>query len=597
MNREQLDQAIRDHKAGAFDKAEHTYRALLRSEPRNSEVMFLLGKLAHQQGRHAQALQLFSEIIARDGRNAAAYNRRAMVHQTLGRFAPSLADLDQAIALKPRFPEALLNRGYALANMGRFGEAEASYRAAIAAAPAFAEAHYALGALLLREGRDREAIAALEAALRLKPQLAVALVDLSLAAARSGDADRCAEIAARVSAEAKAALPAGNAGMLHQCAIAQVNLGRFEDAFALLREAVARHGDSAKLHNALGAVRTSAGAPAAAIPHYRQALALRADHPGYAFNLAFALLATGNWREGWQHFEARLRGPRARQLSGPLFVPERRWCGEDLSGRSLLIYTDQGLGDAIQFARFVPEVARRARSVFLAVGPDLTAMLRLSMPASVEVIGTDDVPTCDLFVPLCSLPGALRLFESRLFMCDDYLAVNAEKDREWKRFFAAISPDAVPRVGFAWAGSPTHIADLKRTLPVQAMAPLFAVDGIRCYSLQVGPRAADLAAAGISNVAPLDDRLRDFSDTLAALANVDLLVTADTAVAHAAGAIGVSVINLVPYVADWRWGVAGETTPWYRSMRLFRQEAPGRWEPVIARVAAELRALAVSKAG
>jgi tetratricopeptide (TPR) repeat protein len=607
-----LEAAVRAHKAGALADAERQYRALLEREPDNAKALYLLGTLAHQNERHEEGLRLLSAAIAQDPANAAAYNNRAQVHEALGMYKLRLADLERAVELDPGYAEALHNLGNALATFGRFDEAEASFRKAIAAAPGFAEPHCGLATLLRRRERADEALAAFETALRLKPNFIAALMHLCEMPECRDDAALAARAAEGIRRAAAAALARDpmQGEALHNCAIALVNLGRAEEAFELLRGALARDPQSARLHNALGAALRLSGAAAAAIPHYRRALALDPGFVDAGFNLAMALLVTGDWRAGWEFYEYRLRRPEARGQPARIFPPEKRWQGDDLSGRTLLVDGEQGLGDTLQFARFVPVVARRARSVVLVVQRPLLGVLRAGMPPNVSVVSNAwtasrtsakghkpaavprpaGEPPYDFFVPLLSVPLALGIGEAGLATAGNYLSADPAKVRAWGALLEQGQEPAL-RIGFVWAGSPGHKGDLKRSIGIRLFAPLFAVPGIRCYSLQLGPRAGDLARDGITAVVSLSERITDFSETLAVLGNLDLLITVDTAAAHAAGAIGTPVWLLLPYVPDWRWGLEGETTPWYPSMRLFRQDSSRRWEPVIARVAAALGTL------
>jgi tetratricopeptide (TPR) repeat protein len=589
----QLAEAMRQHKAGAFAEAERLYRRVLDEEPANERVVLMVADLQSQRGHHDAALRTVSALIARNPAHAQAYNARARIYGAVNRRTRCLADLDRALVLQPDYAEALHNRGNVLTALARFAEAEASFRAAITASPAFADAYAGLGILLLREGRTVEAVAALETALRLEPGLIVAQIGLCDAAVRLKDDALTARALAGAQALAQAAFSRDpvDAETIEGCASALTRAGHAEQAIALLQQAIAREGGNARLHNALGWNWLQSGAPAAAIPHFRRALLLDPAMLKAGMNLAIALLITGDWRRGWDWYETRLRLPRAQRLPG--YALQQRWQGENLAGRSILLYNnEQGLGDVIQFVRFVPDVAARAATVVLTVPPELLPVLCTSMPENVTVIGpAGRLPQCDFFAALGSLPLLLDVGAEELARGAPYLRVDPGKQREWNDYFAADAR-GLPRVGFVWAGAAQNSGDARRSCSVRALAPLFALGGIRGYSLQTGPRAREVARAKVAGLVPLDDRILDFSDTLAILANLDLLVSVDTAAAHAAGAIGAPVINMLPFMYDWRWGFAGETTIWYSSMRLFRQDRDRRWEPVMARVATELKALA-----
>jgi hypothetical protein len=312
--------------------------------------------------------------------------------------------------------------------------------------------------------------------------------------------------------------------------------------------------------------------------------------PNYAeahYNLGMFLLQLGCYEEGWRECEHRLSCATVRRdFSRP------RWNGERAKGRTILVYGEQGFGDALQFIRFVPLVRPKAgaRRVILETHPALVRLLTQSGGWEAEITpgfqsAENALPSFDSQIPLLSLPLALGLFDP-LPMTAAYLRADPELRRAWRERLGARSK---PRVGLVWAGSADHTGDRLRSIPAKALLPLLQLRNLEFYSLQLGPPAAATTALAAAGLIDLTAHISDFADTAALLAELDLIISVDTAVAHLAGAMARPVWTLLPLQSEWRWGPAGEATPWYPTMRLFRQPAWGDWGAVVQRVAAELR--------
>ncbi|WP_448192961.1 tetratricopeptide repeat protein [Azospirillum sp. sgz301742] len=319
---------------------------------------------------------------------------------------------------------------------------------------------------------------------------------------------------------------------------------------------------------------------------YARAVACRPDFAEAHEAHAHALLLLGRFKEGWAEYEWRWQVPS--------FPTERHrfhqpfWTGQPLEGRTILVHSEQGLGDTLQFARYLPLLAERgATVVFQLLGshrPLLRLMGSLSGVERVTVRG-DSQPDFDLHVPLLSLPHRLGGDPQQLPPCVPYLEPPAGAAARWRERLAGARG---LRVGLVWAGRPEHANDAARSLALEALAPLLATPGVSWFSLQKGPAAEALAALPPGTVTDLAPDLDDFADTAAAMQALDLVISADTSPAHLAGALGVPVWVLLPHSPDWRWQLGREDSPWYPTMRLFRQPRTGAWEPVISAAAAAL---------
>jgi len=417
------------------------------------------------------------------------------------------------------------------------------------------------------------------AALALQEDLAEALVNLAYLLENRqnwAEAERCYRRALQLE-------PGLVQGWLNLGALLQ-SRDRPEAALPVCREAVTRAPRFAQAWSNLGAVQSSLGLAVGAEHSLRTALALQPDYPTARFNLSYLLLGQGRLAEGWECFESR---PWVQALATRLAQP--RWQGEALAGRRLLVVAEGGYGDALQFCRYLPLLAARGGIVTLWCHPGLEGLLA-QLPGVDEVLPLDRAPPqpWDLWVPLMSLP---RLCGTTLEFLPDslpYLRPDPARVTAW----AGRLPAWGLRVGLVWQGNPRFENDWHRSLPgLSVLAPLAEVAGVSLVSLQKGAGEGEAACPppgmALLNLGP---ELKDFSDTAAVIAGLDLVISVDTAVAHLAGALGKPCWLLLPhYKTDWRWLQGREDTPWYPGvMRLFRQPARWDWASVVARVKAEL---------
>jgi tetratricopeptide (TPR) repeat protein len=501
-------------------------------------------------------------------------------------------------------------------NEGRLQEAEVICRRVLEARPDAAEAEHLLGVIAHQSGKLGEAIEHLQRAVRLAPQVALFHANLGEMLRLAGRPKLAAE-AARRALEIEPAMTTaqsnlgvalyelkdfeGAAGAQREAIAANPNfaeaysnlgnalyaLRRFDEAIAAYRRAIELQPDFADAWANLGTTLHHAGDFDEALPALRRAIALAPQHANARSGLGILLLMRGDFGEGWDEYEWRLRSS---ERKGPRF-PERPWQGETLVGKNIYVQAEQGLGDSLQFARYLPLLAARAGGVTLRVHQQLAPLLRESLPG-ITVLGERDDPTpfaCD--TALLSLP---RLFKTRLETIPadvPYLQAPKKTALRWKKRLASM---AGLKVGVVWAGNPEHVNDDRRSLDPSLLAPLLVVAGTAFASLQVGPRAADVGKLA-NGERPIDDlagELSDFSETAGAIAALDLVITVDTSVAHLAGAMAKPVWVLLPWVTDWRWMLARQDCPWYPTMRLFRQNKLENWPEVIARVAHELEVVA-----
>lgn len=538
--------ACAHHAAGRFREAESLFRQILAHQPNHPDALHMLGLLAHQAGHQADALKLIGRAIELNPNVGAYHGHLGLVHRALGQFDEELKAYRTAVALRPDVPAAHYNLGVALEELKRFDEAMAEYRRALELSPDFPEAHNNLGHALREAGRLEEATAAHRRALELRPSFPEALNNLGFALQEQDQLD---------------------------------------EAIATYQRALALHNDYPEALNNLGNALRMAGRLDEATDVLRRALELRPGFPDALWNLSLVLLLKDHTAEGWQAYEARRQLPRRFILHD---FPQPEWEGGDIAGKRLLIHAEQGFGDIIQMARYLPLLAERGATVLLECQSELKRLME-GVSGVTQVIPRGDLlPAFDLHCPLMSLPGRFHTTTATIPASVPYIHVDRTLVEHWRQKLSQVEG---LKVGLIWAGRPTP---RNRSIPPELLAPLANVPGVRFFSLQPPQVESPAVKLPPLDVIDLSPELSDFVDTAAALQNLDLLITIDTAGAHLAGALGRPTWVLLQFAADWRWFAERSDSPWYPTLRLFRQPKPGDWETPIARVANELRA-AVSR--
>ncbi|BBK44656.1 hypothetical protein STVA_46760 [Allostella vacuolata] len=513
---------------------------------------------AHEEGRLPEAEErlrtLLRDLGAREPvRPVPVLLRLAGVLVARGEFERAYAIADEAAAIAPADPLALNLRASALGLLGRRAEAEAAFRAALARDPELVEAHFNLGRLLAGQGRNAEAAIAFRAALDLAPDAAPPR--RALAAALRDE-------------------------------------GRFDEALAELDRAAGAGEPGPDLRNERGILQVMAGRLDAAIADFDAALAARPDFVAPRFNRSLALLRQGDFRRGWTEYEHRFRTDMVR----PMPFTQPRWRGEPIAGRTIVLWGEQGHGDSLQFVRYASLVADRGARVVVIAQTALQRLLRSVAGVDRVVEPGQPVGPHDLHAPLMGLPELFGTTVETIPATVPYLAPDAEARARW----AGRIPDRGRlRVGLVWAGDARpHLAmsnatDRRRSVRLERLAPLFGVTEVDFVSLQFGARGRDRQGQPFADrmLDPMGE-VRDFADTAAIVEQLDLVVTVDTAMAHLAGALGRPVWVLSRFDGCFRWLTDREDSPWYPTMRLFRQTTSLDWERPIRQVAAALADLA-----
>jgi Flp pilus assembly protein TadD len=571
-----FQKAAADHQANRLADAERGYREILREAPGHVDSLHGLGLLALQHGRADLAIAYIGQVTRAAPHNARAHLDLGLALAARGHHEEARAAVRVATLLDPDDPLAQAALGDALVRLNRLEEALAAYRQALAVAPTLPAARSAVGFLLREQGRLEEAVVELRRAVALAPShpatravLGATLVEL----------ERPEE--AEPELRAALALTPDDAMVLNNLGLAQHARGDVTAAVATLTHARRLRQDLAGIAANLAAALRDAGALDAALREAAAALAMVPDNADAHFVSGTIHLAQGDFARGWAGFAWRDRVHRA-----PVRPPgPPAWDGSPLNGRTLLVRPEQGLGDMLQFCRYVPEI-KGGRVVVAAPAP-LLRLLR-TLPGDAEIVSSEaSVGPVDVVCSILDLPARFGTVLGSIPAAVPYLWADADAAARWQ---ARLNTREGMRIGLCWAGGIRYQHDRRRSIPVESLSPLATVEGVCWVSLQKGAsKAPEL---------PLLDwtgELDDFADTAALVAALDLVITVDTAVAHLAGALGRPVWLLNRFGGDWRWLLDRNDSPWYPTLRQFRQPELHDWAGVIARIRSELTARVADK--
>ncbi|MCD6073571.1 MAG: hypothetical protein K0Q70_454 [Rhodospirillales bacterium] len=538
----------------------------------------------HAQGDQAGAAALCRVILSASPDDAAALHLLGVIMSEVGLRSEALPIFERAIANGGTEPTLLYNYGMTLRALGNLTLAGRAFHLAANGNAGDIESWIALGTTRLALNQFEAAVAALQKAADLDParadvrsNLAIAQIGFGLAQQRA----RAFESAHALLSAATHNAP-GNAQTHASLGNVLRDMGRFADSQAAFAKALALAPDDTGIIANQALSHLHAGDVDAAIAGYRRAGTLEPGNEPVRSSLAQALLMAGRFAEGWSEFEHRLADPAiVQRLIG---LPGRRWRGEDIAGRTLLLRCEQGLGDTIQFARYVPILAAQGAKIYL-VGPARLACLMSGLAGLAGFVADDTpLPAADLHAPLLSVPYLLK--EDAVRRAQPYLSAEPARIAQWEKDLNHAP--ARPRVGIAWQGNPAYEMDYLRSVPAEYMADLIRGLDARFLILQRGDAPQLLRDAGGEDLGPDLDRDHAFVDTAAVMANLDLVITSDTAIAHLAGALGRPAWVLLPSAPDWRWRLDGADCDWYASLRLIRQPAPGDWAGAVAQARAAL---------
>ena len=527
-----LQKAILFHQSGELAQAEELYKEIIAREPRQSDAFHFLGVIAGQKNDHQRALDLFNKAIEVDPDNAAFHANRANALKKLGHLELAVAGFDQAIALRSDFTEAYFIRGNILLDLRQLESALASYNHVIDLRPEYAEAYSNRGFAQLRLGQLEAALADYDRAIKLKPNLADAHFNRGAALQK---------------------------------------LKRLDAAIESYDRAISINPDFAVFYSNRGSALKEVLRLDEAVANYNKAITIKPDIADAYKNKSLTLLLAEHYDEGWKLYEWRWKTGEVipRNFSQPL------WLGaESLENKTILLHSEQGLGDTIQFCRYTRKVAEKGARVILEVPESLVGLLTDLEGVTTIITQGANLPYFDYHCPLLSLPLAFKTNIHTIPNNSSYLHRDAAKVKAWS---ARLGTMTKPRVGIVWSGSTDHKNDHNRSLLLSELIP-YLPDGLEYVCLQREIRDGDRTTLQAHPaIRHFTEELVDFTDTAALCDLMDLVISVDTSVAHLSGALGKTTWVLLPYCPDWRWLLERSDSPWYPSMQLFRQKVIGKW--------------------
>jgi len=538
--------ALREYHAERMDEVERLCLQILAIDVRHADTLYLLGMAGYRTERYELAERMIRRAIAVNPDQAYYQSNLGNTLKALSRFDEAIACFERALQIKPDHEEAWYNLGNAHLAQKRFDEAAAAYKRALRVKPDYIDALCNLGSAYRQQKKLEEAVDCFERALALAPEYA----------------DLCCNLGDALHAQ-----------------------GRVDEAIGWYRRTLELDPKHHKACNCMCNANFDKGDLAESTFWCERALALSPDYGDARMNLCLLQLLQGDYVNGWRNYEVRWK------VYKPRTSPQPLWLGAPLKGARILLHAEQGLGDSLQFLRYVPLVQAAGGRVMLDL-PLKLHRLAARLPGILALANTGDpLPYFDCHCPLMSLPLALGTTLETVPAQVPYLSAPPE---------ALAAAAALPwpvsglRVGLAWTGNPDHPKNHFRSVPLELLEPLLDLDGVHFFSLQMGPGTEELAARKlpVTDLAPFTG---DMADTAAQMAQLDLILTIDTSMAHLAGALARPVWVLLGYSPDWRWLLDREDSLWYPTARLFRQSDHNDWPSVIARVRTALQVLASQK--
>ena len=567
---------------GRFDEAIESHKEAIKLKPVFAGAYSNLGTAFKEQGKLEDAIASHKRAVELENDNAEAHNNLGTVYQVQGKLDDAEACYRRAIALKLDYADPHYNLGNVLKEKGKISDAVNCFRLAIIIRQDYFEAYNNLGKALKEQGKLTESLAIYKKAIEIKPDNAIAYVNSGAIFQEQGDLEK-----AVTSFNHAIELDPNNAEGHSNLGVAILHQGKHEEAAAHCAHSIELKPDYTNAYYNQGVILQSQGKMVESIDSYNKVIKSKdAFTKAQAYlNRSIVFLLAGNFEQGWKEYEWRLRTKdyESRVFSQP------RWDGTPLDGRSILVHAEQGYGDTIQFVRYLPLIREKSGYVIFECQKDLCRLLR-NCAGIDEIIEKD--PACgtshqsDAQIPLLSLPGVFGTTLATIPSDVPYITIDREVVDQWQ---SRLKQDDNFKVGILWAGNPDHKNDRNRSCSLADFAPLADIPEVTFYSLQKELASVEtLDPPEGMKLVDMKDELNDFADTAGLISNLDLVISVDTSVVHLAGAIGRPVWSLLPFAPDFRWLLERDDSPWYPSMRLFRQSQPGDWYGVFERMKKEL---------
>ena len=581
----QLLTAIQLQQAGQLEEAASYYTNFLKEQPNHADANHLLGLVLHEQGEDVAALIMIEKAIKQRSDVAIYHANRGRILKICGKKSEAALAFASALRKQPADPEILSDLAGTTLELGNADKALMFVIRALEHDPDLASGHYNYGLVLKIKKQHQAAKAAFKKCIELEPDFVGALFELGLLFQMEGQTEYAEFYYRKVLAVDSNFFEA------------YVNLGNIlrgryelEESVDHYRSALAIEPNEAATHGNLGVALQELGKPEAALEAYDHSITLDPENAEIQRNRSQVLLQMGCYLEGWEGFEWRWKTEHFRAIRREWEFP--KWTGESDKNASILLHAEQGFGDTIQFSRYVNQVAERIGRVLVECPLPLKGLIE-NCPGIDEVVVTGrSLPHFDFHIPMMSLPGVFKTEIKTIPREFPYMFVTENLRKKWAD---RIEGKGLLKVGLVWKGSYKHQRNAWRSPGLAALKPLLDIDGIHWVSLQKEDEMRDLRdVAMASRINPLGAQFQNFTDTAAVITHLDLVISPDTAVAHLAGALNQPVWIMLPYVAEWRWLMDRADSPWYPSMRLFRQHVRQDWSSTVSKIAYNLKLLVQS---
>ena len=563
---DKLNQAMKLHQSNQINLAKPIYEEILSFYPNNSRTLRLLGIALYQSQQFLDSLKLLDKAILINPEFMDAHYNRGVVLRDMKRYDEALESFDKAILINPKFVDAHSNRGVVLRDMKRYDEALESYDRTILINPELASAHYNRGNALRDMKRFQEALESFDKAILINPEFMDAYSNRGVVL---GDMKRYDEA---LESFDKAILIHSEFVDAHSNrGVVLRDMKRYEEALESYDIALLIHPEYVDAHSNRGNALKDMKRYEEALESYDKAILINPEFADAKHNKSFILLEKGELYEGFQLYEYRWEHHQI-----PMVFNQPPWLGnESIEGKTILIHSEQGLGDTIHFCRYIEMVSALGANVIFEVEPILIPLLKQLHGVHKFIQKGEPLPEFDCHCPLLSLPLAFKTSLETIPSHNAYLKADPDKRKIWEK---RLGSDSTLKIGLVWSGSLGHKNDHNRSISLEKLLP-YLPKGYQYICLQKEIRESDsIILNNNSNIQFFGDELNDFSDTAALCDLMDIVISVDTSIAHLSGALGKPTTVLIPFISDWRWLLDRDDSPWYPSMHLLRQKKDGDWD-------------------
>jgi len=583
---------------GNVAAAKEIYQQILETNPKHIQSLNMLSVICFQSGEHNEAISLTRKAIEYEPNQFSLHNNLGNMFQAIGNTQEAIKAFQRAIELNPSSPQSYYNLGLTLKEMGKIEEAIEATNKAIENDPNYIPSYNNLALLLQAAEQTDAAESAFKKALQIDPNHLEILNNYALLLQKERQFDKALELLYRALEINTNFAPA----MINMGNI-QKEQGCLDEALRIYQKAIELNPNIPQAHDNLHQVLKEQGKYDELITTYLDLLAKDSENPKYHFDLGLIYLTLEQFDKGWEHYEYRLKTNRAigNEKQYILSYEKPLWQGEDLEGKTIYIYSEQGHGDIIQFSRYLQLLCEKgARIVFQSL-PALDSIFNINNPKIIILPSNKRIlaASYDYYCPLLSLPHRFKTDLNNVPPPSTLIKIDNKKSAYYKeKYFSENNTKKAKntknnklKIGIAWQGDPNHPTDLNRSMPLSCFLPLFKLDNIQIYSLQKGEKGEKQIAKLPENCSliELGSTFEDFSDTIAAIDNLDIIITVDTVIAHIAATLHKPTWVLIATAPEWRWFLKKNDSIWYNTIRLFRQKQMGEWQPLIKDIFNELQ--------